>query len=421
MGYLGMTKKARQLKAKSLVDEKDRSKQYVSLSFSLIYETDVTIYRSEADGFIFDYDSEEYFDEMSYLEAEVIFSGRPDIKHSYAYYRDYDIELDKVYVYWVSTKLSGDKITGPVAVKTRNADIWWHYDRIMSHMYEIENKYENACVMQFGESVEHRAISGIIVGNRNNIIACIGAIHAGESGPEISLSVLENILETEPELLQSVGIAVLPVVNADMREAMAEGIPWYLRTNKNGVDLNRNFDMDWEQVSEDYGLCTADPNSVTYRGVYAQSEPETKATVKFVKQVNPGIILAYHSLSGIAGDRMICSEYAKTDLQYGERFEKLARVYSDAFRIAADMKPREEKILELSGMAGSFPAWCYKNGFLGTDLELAMGENLDCFGVCRDDKVTPEILDYCIKLHTAGTIALMKHLSVYNETEKINE
>lgn len=186
---------------------------------------------------------------------------------------------------------------------------------------------------------------------------------------------------------------------------MAEGAPWYLRTNKNGVDLNRNFDSDWEVVSDDYGLSTADPNSVTYRGPYAESEPETRATVEFVKRIKPRMILSYHSLSSITCDRILCAK----DVAHEEGFEKLARIFSDAFRKAADMKPRNEKILVASGMAGSFPAWCYKNGFFGTDLELSLGENLDCFGVCRDDKVTPELLEYCIKLHTEAILALMKY------------
>lgn len=415
-----MTRKARKLTAKSLVDEQDRSKQYISLTFSLAYETEVVIYRREIDGFVFDYDSEEYFDGMMPSENEAIFRGKPDMKYSCGYYRDYDIELEKVYAYWVATELSGGKITGPVAVKTRNAAVWWHYDRIMGEMYELEKKYEDVSVVCFGETVENRAISGVLAGNRENMIACIGAMHAGESGPEISLSVLKNILETNPELLKTVGIAVLPDINADVRETMANGAPWYLRTNKNGVDLNRNFDVYWEQVSEDYGLSTADPNSVTYRGPYAESEPETKATVEFVRQINPKIILSYHSLSSITCDSMLCAKDMEKNVQDSEYFEKLARIFSDAFRKAADMKPRQEKILRASGMAGSFPAWCYKNGFFGTDLELSMGGNLDCFSVCRDDKVTPELLKYCIKLHTEATIALINYFK-YAKTEKINE
>ena len=104
----------------------------------------------------------------------------------------------------------------------------------------------------------------------------MGNVHAGESGAEICLSSLKYILENKPEILKKTGIAILPSVNADQREEMAVGAPWYIRVNKNGVDINRNFDADWEEVTHGYGIASDDPRSVTYRGKYPESEPEQK-------------------------------------------------------------------------------------------------------------------------------------------------
>ena len=100
----------------------------------------------------------------------------------------------------------------------------------------------------------------------------------------------------------------MPSVNADRREEMAVGAPWYIRVNKNGVDINRNFDIEWEEVTHGYGIASDDPRSVTYRGKYPESEPETKAIMNFAEVIKPRMILSYHALCSITCDNMLSAK-----------------------------------------------------------------------------------------------------------------
>lgn len=57
-----------------------------------------------------------------------------------------------------------------------------------------------------------------------------------------------------------------------------------------GVDLNRNYDIDWINGS-------SDPNSITYRGPAPFSEPETRALRDFALNHTINLYLTYHSYS----------------------------------------------------------------------------------------------------------------------------
>ena len=83
---------------------------------------------------------------------------------------------------------------------------------------------------------------------------------------------------------------------------MATGTPQYLRCNPNGVDLNRNFDANWDTVDLMYGLNTTIHGSITYRGPFPESEDETKAVVNFLHKVRPRAVFCGHCLSSICGD-----------------------------------------------------------------------------------------------------------------------
>ena len=52
-------------------------------------------------------------------------------------------------------------------------------------------------------------------------------------------------------------------------------------TIADGVDLNRNFESHWGLDEEG---SSGIPSSGTYRGIAPNSEPETQAVVKFIKQ-----------------------------------------------------------------------------------------------------------------------------------------
>ena len=400
-----MTEKAYRLKAKT----KEAEKQYVLLTFGIQPENKITVYRKKIEGMVFDFDEEEYFDDFSHSDGEIIFEDYPEIIHSNGKVCDYDVETGATYAYWISTENSGGRITGPVGVRVRDPRVWWHFDKITDKMQELEKKYENVSLIKVGETVMHKPLTALFAGNRENMIAAMGAVHAAESGPEILLTVIEDILENYSELLEKTGIAILPSVNADMREEVASGLPKYYRVNKNGVDLNRNFDANWEKVEMGYGLSSDDPDCVTYRGPYPESEPETRAVTEFIKLVNPKLILSYHALASITCDGLLCAR--SMDEKTLDALEKLARVYSDAFRTSAGEPCREGNILYQGCSSGGLGEWAYKNGYFSFDLELAGGGSLDYFERSRKEDTTAEMLEHNAKLHKDAIISVLEYLS----------
>ncbi|MDN6268705.1 MAG: succinylglutamate desuccinylase/aspartoacylase family protein, partial [Tetragenococcus koreensis] len=62
----------------------------------------------------------------------------------------------------------------------------------------------------------------------------------------------------------------------------------FTRVNANGVDLNRNFDADWENGS-------SDKSDTTYRGDVPMSEPEAIVCDNIIKRENPNFVIDFHN------------------------------------------------------------------------------------------------------------------------------
>ena len=62
------------------------------------------------------------------------------------------------------------------------------------------------------------------------------------------------------------------------------------KANANGVDLNNNFDANWNKKF----TTKLFPSSQGYYGTKPFSEPETKALARFTKKLNPFITISYH-------------------------------------------------------------------------------------------------------------------------------
>ena len=412
-----MTYKAERLRVKIYENEHDETRSYADVRFDISGEQVVKIYRKEMPGFQFDYDEEEYFDDYSPTEDDIIYQGTLEVKHGYSEYKDYDVQTGMVYAYWVKTEASDWKVTGPVGVKIRDPRVWWHFDKIMSEMKILEDKYKNVSLVQVGETVAHKPLTALIVGNKDNLIAGLGVIHAGESGPEILIESVKELLDKKPEIFDKTGIVILPSVNADMREEMACGLPRYCRVNKNGVDLNRNFDVKWEEVSYGYGLATDDPECVTYRGTSPNSEPETKAVINFIRTVKPKIILSYHALASITCDDLLCASSMEKG-EFMDELEKIARLYSCTFRRSMDEPPRDGDILLPICSAGGLGEWAYHNGFFSLDIELRNDGKLEPFLAARKDRTTFELLRKNIVCHTACIYELLTYFGEQEGAEQ---
>lgn len=406
-------KKVSDLRVKNDVLEE---KQCIRVKFRFMPDNDddysVIIYRREEKNYHLRQQGKEYFDTMTPCKEDVIFEGKLTPEYYYTEYIDYDIEVDKTYVYWVGRQNVLEDVGAPVPVKARDPYICWNFEKIDGKMRSLEENFEGVEIVQFGETIRHKPLKAIIAGNRENLLAFVGTIHAAESGPEILLRFLEDVLTNSPELLKKTGVAIMPSANLDGRERMAEGSPWYIRQNENGVDLNRNFDCDWQDVSTSYGCSTAVPECETYRGVYPDSEPETRALINMVTTLKPKAVMSFHWLSSVTGDSALSARKAFRDnnTAYIKRVDEMTRIYTNAFRDCAGVARIDESERRTNygdSSSGSFITWCYSQDIAAVDFEAWNEWNKGPLKGAEIDETTREQLDFATRCHTAAIKALM--------------
>jgi protein MpaA len=134
-----------------------------------------------------------------------------------------------------------------------------------------------------GHSVRHRPIV---------------AYHLGEQGPGIPTMMIvstmhgnERQIQQIPEALRDgrrihgVDLWVVPVMNPD-------GLARDTRQNARGVDLNRNFPYRWADLDGSYES-----------GRRPASEPETRAVMRFLEEIDPRRVISFHQpLHGVDTD-----------------------------------------------------------------------------------------------------------------------
>jgi protein MpaA len=124
-------------------------------------------------------------------------------------------------------------------------------------------------------------------------ILVVGCIH----GNECAGLAITSALRRAP-VPAGVQLWLVPEMNPD-------GTAADTRQNADGVDLNRNFPYRWQPIS--------DPTY--YSGPRPESEPETRAAMRLVQRIRPGVTIWYHQhmdlvdLSG--GDRGVARRYAQ--------------------------------------------------------------------------------------------------------------
>lgn len=367
------------------------------------------IYRKREDGFLQGVDYQEYFENLNFREAELIYDGPVEKQDRFHFvYVDENVKPLDVLTYWVAYEK--DEIpAGPVAVAVRDPRVWWPFSKIQATMQRIYNDYPyQKDIREYGFSTRNKPLTGLRIGNPGNVIGLVGAVHAGESGTELFLRAIENIVKECPDLPEKVGLAVLPSVNADAREDMALGVPHYVRCNPNQVDLNRNFDANWSNIDYTYGLNTSIFGSSTYRGPFPNSEKETKAVMSFVRHIKPTVIFCGHCLASICSDSFLTAKSAKEDTLFNERGKAFCKAYAAGFRD-----------VEIEGIhyhhactAGSLPAFAYEKYRIPTfDMEFRPVKDEAKERLCIVGKTTIGLLDEFTEYHTKGIVNVMKLLA----------
>lgn len=322
------------------------------------------ILRMTEDDFVFGKDYEEYFLNLDAGEAVRIFEGAlaPVSANTYRYC-DSSVAIGHTYAYYVQTKNSAP--IGPVPVKVRDPEVWWPYERLMARLRQIAGRWPGLVGLRpCGYTETGREIPRLEAGTGARVLGLVGAIHGGESGPELIVPAIEQLLADRRELLERVKIVAVPAVNIDAREKLVRGTPWYLRTTLGGTDINRNFPADWATVDYRYGLDSSAPGSPTYRGPRPASAPETQAVMAAFADVRPDIVLSYHA----GGLPALATQKAENDPAYGERCRKIVALLGQG--LYPEMTPADNW-LRFTTTAGSLSTWLYALEKIPTlDLEL---------------------------------------------------
>lgn len=158
-----------------------------------------------------------------------------------------------------------------------------------------------------GSSVEGRDIIAYHYGTGSKEVLFVGGIHGGyEWNTTLVAYDLMDYLRQHPEAVpQNEMVTVIPVLNVDglnkvvgtttpfapsqVPTKLADTVPG--RFNANTVDLNRNFDCDWQATG------TWQNTSVS-GGTAAFSEPESKAMRDYVQAHNPAAVVVWYSAAG---------------------------------------------------------------------------------------------------------------------------
>lgn len=246
----------------------------------------------------------------------------------------------------------------------------------------VNNKFKSLC---------SRNITVITIGNMENSVLLSGAYHGMEWITTLLLlkftSRLCDSINQKKEFfnmdiskfINSRGITIMPCVNPDGVEISLRG-PKYAgkyyelvenisggdtsnwQANARGVDLNHNFNADWEDLHlrEQQSGFTG-PSRTRFGGPHPESEPETQAITKICRENNFSHALAFHS----QGEE-IYWDYGKNT---PEKSEFMARVLSSVTNY---------KVCSPEGLAvgGGFKDWFItefkKPGFT---IEIGKGKN----------------------------------------------
>lgn len=183
-----------------------------------------------------------------------------------------------------------------------------YYKTLQSYIRKLKATYPKVTVATCGKSDRGREIYALVMGEGDRNIVYTGGTHAQEwltsnllmRFCEDALAGKERIGYSLKELLAKVKLIIIPEINPDGieialdREGDAAFSSW--NANARGVDINHNFNADWYSLrdyEEERGISLPAPRR--YGGKYPESEPETQAVTRFLRNVPVDMLISFHS------------------------------------------------------------------------------------------------------------------------------
>lgn len=217
----------------------------------------------------------------------------------------------------------------------------YSYDQMVHDLFNLAARYPGKMTLQaIGQSLDGRAIYNVIVGNpeAQTRILVQGAIHGREYiVTPLIMQQIESMLsgydsgayrgQKLSDLLSSASVHFVPMVNpdgvtlsqqgeagirsAELRQSiqtayamdLADGKTTleygeYLKrwkSNGRGVDLNYNFDADWETINSSL----IHVSYATYRGPEILSEPESQTMFRLASAYPYAATVSYHAMGNV--------------------------------------------------------------------------------------------------------------------------
>lgn len=237
-----------------------------------------------------------------------------------------------------STNVYGSPVNGFYC----DAVTTYTYEDLQSDINKLTTEYSGYVkVASLGITADDRNIYELIVGNNGaeNQILLIGAMHGREYiTTQLIMRQLHSLLtqaktgeningQTVAALLENTCIRVIPMNNPDgvtlsqfgegkvnkqenipnlraminhdkERENYNGNTDWYYRrwkNNINGVDINRNFSIGWEQLDDSRYF----PSYEYYKGTAPESEAESVALLNVLNEASIDEVINYHAQGGV--------------------------------------------------------------------------------------------------------------------------
>lgn len=154
---------------------------------------------------------------------------------------------------------------------------------------------------EIGRSVEGRPITVRRLGRGRTDVIVVGGIHGGYEANSILLTreLYDHYARNPDQIPEEITLHFIENMNPDGLHRVTGGVPveeFDFRTadivpgrfNANGVDLNRNWDGDWQPTSY-WRTRVVDAGSAPF------SEPETQAVRDYFETVEPAVSVFYQS------------------------------------------------------------------------------------------------------------------------------
>lgn len=225
-----------------------------------------------------------------------------------------------------------------------------------------------------GTSVEGRSITAYTAGNGSTHLLFVGGIHGGYEWNSVVVAYnLIDYLRANPQAIpDNLTVSVIPSANPDAvydvvgttTSFTAADVPTSAnlggpeRFNANGVDLNRNFDCQWQPRSR----WRSDQVNAGSRPF---GEPEARAIRDFVRSNKPDAAVFFHSAAGAVYGAACESDTISSSTR------QLVNTYADASGYRAVDRFTAYKI------TGDVESWLTKQGVPAVSVELTNHQDVE--------------------------------------------